>query len=230
LNDAESICNIHVNELDDGFFSGGRGSPASADQLTMQEGANISLSATPGPNSTLTISSTDTDENVKVSSDDTMPGFLNGKLVGGTGITLTEGNGGGNETLTIAAPQTLTTKGDVLTHDGANENRLGVGTEGQVLTADSTAANGVKWTDTSRDDTDGVDITFGREVELYEGNPYPRRVLDLNGTDLFLDQSNRNDWWYFRNRDFRRRCSQHQPGRPTSPCRSTRQSPLALTS
>ena len=40
---------------------------------------------------------------VKVSSNDTTAGFLNGKLVAGTGVTLTEGNDGGDETLTIAA-------------------------------------------------------------------------------------------------------------------------------
>ncbi len=42
------------------------------------------------------------DEKVKVSSNDTTPGFLNGKLVAGTNITLTEGTDGGNETLTVA--------------------------------------------------------------------------------------------------------------------------------
>jgi hypothetical protein len=45
----------------------------------------------------------DTDEKVKVSSNDTTAGYLNGKLVAGTGITLTENNNGGNETFTIAA-------------------------------------------------------------------------------------------------------------------------------
>lgn len=39
-----------------------------------------------------------------VSSNDTTPGYLNGKLVAGTNVTLTENNDGGNETLTIAAP------------------------------------------------------------------------------------------------------------------------------
>ena len=37
-----------------------------------------------------------------VSSNDTTPGYLNGKLVAGTNITLTEGSDGGDETLTIA--------------------------------------------------------------------------------------------------------------------------------
>ena len=38
-----------------------------------------------------------------VSSNDTTPGYLDGKLLAGTGITLTEGNDGGDETLTIAS-------------------------------------------------------------------------------------------------------------------------------
>ena len=45
----------------------------------------------------------DTDVKVSVSANDTTPGFLNGKLVAGTNISLTEGNDGGDETLTIAA-------------------------------------------------------------------------------------------------------------------------------
>jgi hypothetical protein len=44
-----------------------------------------------------------TDEKTKVSSNDTTPGFLNGKLVAGANVTLTENNDGGNETLTISA-------------------------------------------------------------------------------------------------------------------------------
>ena len=45
----------------------------------------------------------DTDVKVKVSANDTTPGFLNGKLVAGSNISFTEGSDGGNETLTIAA-------------------------------------------------------------------------------------------------------------------------------
>lgn len=51
----------------------------------------------------------DADEKAKVSSNDTTAGYLNGKLVAGTNITLTEGNDGGNETLTIASSLTTTT-------------------------------------------------------------------------------------------------------------------------
>lgn len=43
------------------------------------------------------------DAKVKVSANDTTAGILNGKLLAGSGISLTEGNDAGNETLTIAA-------------------------------------------------------------------------------------------------------------------------------
>lgn len=59
------------------------------------------------------------DEKVKVSANDTTPGYLNGKLVQGANITLTENNDGGNETFTIAlgshASTHLPTGGDALT-------------------------------------------------------------------------------------------------------------------
>ena len=39
----------------------------------------------------------------------------------------------------------LTTKGDLLVHNGSNSDRLPVGSDDEVLTADSTAPNGVSW-------------------------------------------------------------------------------------
>lgn len=45
--------------------------------------------------------------------------------------------------------QTTNTKGDVLVGTGAAWNKLGVGTDGQVLTASSTATNGVVWATSS---------------------------------------------------------------------------------
>ena len=48
------------------------------------------------------------DEKAKVSANDTTAGFLNGKLVAGTGITFTENNNGADETLTIASSVTDT--------------------------------------------------------------------------------------------------------------------------
>lgn len=47
------------------------------------------------------------DKKAKVSSNDTTAGYLNGKLIPGINIDLTEGSDGGNETLTIATEATL---------------------------------------------------------------------------------------------------------------------------
>lgn len=47
------------------------------------------------------------EKKVKVSSNDSTSGYLNGKLVAGSNLTFTEGNDGGNETLTIAASGNL---------------------------------------------------------------------------------------------------------------------------
>ena len=48
-----------------------------------------------------------------------------------------------NEANKVAS--TLTTKGDILATDGSALNRLAVGTNTHVLTADSAATNGVAW-------------------------------------------------------------------------------------
>lgn len=59
-----------------------------------------------GSGSTKTITVPGTDEKVKVSSDDTTPGYLNGKLVAGSNITLNELGDPGDETLEIVASAT----------------------------------------------------------------------------------------------------------------------------
>lgn len=46
---------------------------------------------------------------IRVSSNDTTPGYLNGKLVAGEGVDLTEGSDGGDETLTISGEDASTT-------------------------------------------------------------------------------------------------------------------------
>lgn len=48
----------------------------------------------------------DGNDQAKVSSNDTVTGYLNGKLVAGTNVTLTENNNGSNETLTISSADT----------------------------------------------------------------------------------------------------------------------------
>jgi hypothetical protein len=62
--------------------------------------------------------------------------------------TLPIANGGTGQTTQTAAFDALsplTTKGDLIANNGTNDVRVPVGTNGYVLTADSTAASGVAW-------------------------------------------------------------------------------------
>lgn len=65
-------------------------------------GTGISVDNTDPENPIVNSAGIDTDEKAKVSANDTTAGYLNGKLVAGSGIGFTENNNGGNETLTIA--------------------------------------------------------------------------------------------------------------------------------
>ena len=67
--------------------------------LKFAGGSGLSAAISSG---TVTYSITETGKG-KVSSNDSTAGFLNGKLIAGTGVTFTEANDGANETLTIAA-------------------------------------------------------------------------------------------------------------------------------
>ncbi len=61
---------------------------------------------------------------------------------------LSVANGGTGQTTAVAAFDALsptTTKGDLIANNGTDNVRVPVGTNGQVLTADSTAASGVAW-------------------------------------------------------------------------------------
>jgi len=81
---------------------------------------------------------------------------INGSLNTITNISLTTGvtgvlpiaNGGTNastQTTGFNNLSPLTTKGDIITHSGTNNVRLGVGTNGQAIIANSGAANGIEW-------------------------------------------------------------------------------------
>lgn len=53
--------------------------------------------------------------------------------------------------LNTISPSPLTTKGDIFTHNTTDPDRLPVGTDGQILSADSGETTGLKW----------IDATFG---------------------------------------------------------------------
>ena len=78
-----------------------------------------------GDNSWASIAA-DTNDKVSVSANDTTPSYLNGKLVAGTNISLTEGSDGGNETLTAAFTGNL--NASVINAGTVATARLGSGT------------------------------------------------------------------------------------------------------
>lgn len=88
-------------------------------------GTGISVDNTNPDNPIITNTSLNTDEVAKVSSNDTTAGYLNGKLVAGSGITLTENNNGGNETLGIAVSNL---DASAITTGTIGTARLGTGT------------------------------------------------------------------------------------------------------
>jgi len=65
------------------------------------------------------IASLSSGSGVIVSANDTTTGYLNGKLVAGEGVDLTEGNDGGNETLTVSCEDASTTNKGAASFDSA---------------------------------------------------------------------------------------------------------------
>jgi hypothetical protein len=80
----------------------------------------------------------------------------------------------------------LTTKGDLLATDGSALNRLAVGTNAHVLTADSAATNGVKWA--LSPETDLV-TTKGDLLVASAADTLARQGVGANGETLVADSS-----------------------------------------
>ena len=109
----------------------------------------------------------------------------------------------GGATSAAKDPNTeVTTKGDILVRGASTLDRLGSGSNGQVLTANSSATHGVEWADSGGSTvivTAAESITAGDPVELYDdaGTAKAAKLLDYgsnNGlgtpaTPLTLDGS-----------------------------------------
>jgi hypothetical protein len=127
--------------------------------------------------------------------------FTNISLSSSVTGTLPIANGGTGQTTASAAfgaLSPLTTKGDILAYGTANA-RLAVGTNGQVLTADSTQALGVKW----GPQTGGTPSTSMIMVDTSNGygSSDTRTVIFTNvtntaGSDITLSQSATTGWTF----------------------------------
>lgn len=103
--------------------------------------------------------------------------------------TLGIAKGGTGQTAKTAAFDALaptTTKGDINAHNGTNNIRLAVGTDGQVLTADSAQASGLTWTSPLTNPMDSVgDLIIG-------GGGGAAAKLDSGGANTILVNATAN--------------------------------------
>lgn len=90
-------------------------------------------------------------------------GQINANRFNGNADVAIADGGTGQSTATAGfnALDPLTTKGDIVVHDGTNSIRVAVGTNGHVLTADSAQTAGVKWAAASGGVTDVQVYTSG---------------------------------------------------------------------
>ena len=148
----------------------------------------------------------DTNDKVGVSADDTTPGYLNGKLVAGANISLTEGSGGGDETLTAAFTGNLNTS--VLNAGTVATARLGSGTADATtfLRGDQTyaaAGGGLTVADQWRLTTtftgsinpiasnlERIDTTAGGQVPLGSAMTVASGIFTFPSTGYYLVQYN----------------------------------------
>jgi hypothetical protein len=105
-----------------------------------------------------------------------------------TGTVAIANGGTGQTTATAAfdALSPLTTKGDLIAYDGTDGVRLPVGTNGYVLTADSTAASGVAWAAGG-----GGGVTASNDTST-STNLYPLFAAATTGTLTTIYTSNPN--------------------------------------
>lgn len=148
-----------------------------------------------------------TDMLAKVSANDTNSGYLNGKLVAGSGCTLTENNDGANETLTIAFASNPQLAGYTETVD-----LHGSAAVGATETIDASAANvhkiildvnctltfsgaptaGVSAAFTlfvTQDASGGNTITWPASVQWRDGSP-PVQTTSANALDIYSFATN----------------------------------------
>jgi hypothetical protein len=126
--------------------------------------------------------SSPTDELVKVSNNDTTPGFLSEKLVAGSNITLTELNDGANETLEISATTPPSTFLD-LTDTPANYT----GAAGQAVAVNG-AGNALEFVSFP---ADSVTSVFGRTgAVVAETGDYDAIQIDYNPATSTLVATN----------------------------------------
>jgi hypothetical protein len=101
----------------------------------------------------------------------------------GDGVTVTDVGGEASIAIPGGSISPLTTKGDLYTYD-TDSQRLGVGTNGQVLTADSAEATGLKWANTA------ISSPLTTKGDIYTFDTDNNRLaIGTNGQVLTVDSA-----------------------------------------
>lgn len=154
------------------LFGGGGGGGGTVDTITA--GTGISVDSTDPANPIVTNTSLNTDETAKVSSNDTTAGYLNGKLVAGTGVTLTENNNGSNETLTIA---TTVVNTDETAKVSSNDTTAG------YLNGKLVAGTGISFTENNNGSNETLSIVNSAPGDT----TYAMTLTDVENTSVQTD-------------------------------------------
>lgn len=144
------------------------------------------------------------DELVKISGNDTTAGYLNGKLIAGTNVTLTENNDGGNETLTIDAvlPATAT---HFFGHNGGITQTFSAATTINFSTvirsdADYTEAVVVGGTEVTINTTGWYEITYSMSATNTSGTRRSSHTyVEVNTGGGFVITPGSSSYAYHRN-------------------------------
>lgn len=103
----------------------------------------------------------------------------NGTLyeTGGTDVAVADGGtGASTATAGFNALAPTTTKGDLITRDGSNNIRVAVGSDNQILIADSAQTGGIKWAAAGAVSAGKVDVNT-TEVTITNGNTTTETTL-----------------------------------------------------
>lgn len=103
-------------------------------------------------------------------------------------MSLASGTGTINRLTTSGTASPLTTKGDVYTYSTTND-RLPVGSNGQILSADSTQTTGLKWIPSPTTTAIGGTITSGTTGSILFVNP--TATIAQDNSNFFWDNTNK---------------------------------------
>ena len=117
-------------------------------------------------------------------------------LVSTTGLTATGTKDAttflrGDDTWAVVDASPLTTKGDVYTYDTGNQ-RLGVGANGLVLTADSTTATGLSWA-SGGGGASAVHAFSNTTTTTYTGTASSFGTVGVGDRDIYIKKIDANN-------------------------------------